>query len=66
MFKSFTRTVSALIIATSLSAPAFASMVEVGGAPMLSEKNIVENAVNSKGPHHAGGSGQGRRGLSIL
>jgi uncharacterized surface protein with fasciclin (FAS1) repeats len=48
MFKSFVRTASALVIAASLSAPAFATMVEVGGAPMLSEKNIIENAVNSK------------------
>ena len=48
MFKSLTRTASALVIAASLAAPAFASMKEVGGAPMLSEKNIIENAVNSK------------------
>ena len=27
--------------------------VEVGGAPMFPSKNIVENAVNSKGPHDA-------------
>jgi uncharacterized surface protein with fasciclin (FAS1) repeats len=48
MFKSIIRTASALVIAASLAAPAFASMKEVGGAPMLSEKNIIENAVNSK------------------
>jgi uncharacterized surface protein with fasciclin (FAS1) repeats len=48
MFKSLIRTASALVIAASLAAPAFASMKEVGGAPMLSEKNIIENAVNSK------------------
>lgn len=32
----------------AISAPAFASSVTVGGAPMFSTKNIVENAVNSK------------------
>ncbi len=32
----------------SVSAPALASTVEVGGAPMFSNKNIIQNAVNSK------------------
>jgi len=31
-----------------LAAPAFAANPEVGGAPMYADKNIVENAVNSK------------------
>ncbi len=48
MFKTLARTTSALVIAASMAAPAFASMKEVGGAPMFSEKNIIENAVNSK------------------
>ncbi len=48
MIKSLVRTTAALAIAASLAAPAFAAMVEVGGAPMFSEKNIIENAVNSK------------------
>jgi uncharacterized surface protein with fasciclin (FAS1) repeats len=32
----------------SISAPAFAKTVTVGGAPMFSSKNIIQNAVNSK------------------
>lgn len=50
MFRS-TRT-SAIVIAAvfGLAAPAFAQShpVTVGGAPMYANKNIVENAVNSK------------------
>ncbi len=33
---------------TTVAAPAFAATVTVGGAPMFSNKNIIENAVNSK------------------
>ncbi len=32
----------------ALAGPSFAANPEVGGAPMLAEKNIIENAVNSK------------------
>ena len=46
-FKSFKILLSAGIIAITSSA-AFAMNPEVGGAPMFAEKNIVENAVNSK------------------
>lgn len=48
MFKSMLRTVT---VASILSAGAFAAHAEnpmVGGAPMYDNKNIVENAVNSK------------------
>ena len=34
--------------------------VTVGGAPMYPSKNIVQNAVNSEGSHHAGCRGEGR------
>jgi uncharacterized surface protein with fasciclin (FAS1) repeats len=48
----FTRSASLLVsaaFAATLAAPAaFAENPMVGGAPMYSEKNIVENAVNSK------------------
>ena len=38
-----------LVSATLMSSTLFAqSSVEVGGAPMYANKNIVENAVNSK------------------
>ena len=46
-FKSFKILLSAGIVAITSSA-AFAMNPEVGGAPMFAEKNIVENAVNSK------------------
>ena len=39
---------AALAFATFTAAPAFADNPMVGGAPMYPEKNIVENAVNSK------------------
>ncbi|MCQ2005520.1 fasciclin domain-containing protein [Rhizobium sp. NRK18] len=42
-----TTTLSALLMA-AVAAPAFAANPEVGGAPMYENKNIVENAVNSK------------------
>ena len=49
MMKSFLRAgVAAMIALGTISAPAFAKTVTVGGAPMFSTKNIVENAVNSK------------------
>lgn len=41
------KSASFAVILTMLAAPAFANP-EVGGAPMLETKNIVENAVNSK------------------
>ena len=42
-------TASVLGIGVVAIAPAFAAEpVTVGGAPMYAEKNIVENAVNSK------------------
>ena len=42
--------VSAAALAATLfvSASAFAANPEVGGSPMLEEKNIIENALNSK------------------
>ena len=44
------RFVSAAALAATLfvSASAFAANPEVGGSPMLEEKNIIENALNSK------------------
>ncbi len=36
------------LFAGALASPTFASIKTVGGAPMYSQKNIVENAVNSK------------------
>jgi uncharacterized surface protein with fasciclin (FAS1) repeats len=40
---------SALVLGAAAAAPTFAAMtVMVGGAPMYPNKNIVENAVNSK------------------
>lgn len=52
MFKTIIRASVATMIAfgsvASVSAPAFASTVTVGGAPMYSSKNIIQNAVNSK------------------
>lgn len=41
---------TAIVAFSSLAVPAIAQMapVEVGGAPMYAEKNIIENAVNSK------------------
>ena len=52
MFKSILRASVATMIAfgsvAAVSAPAFASTVTVGGAPMFSTKNIIQNAVNSK------------------
>jgi uncharacterized surface protein with fasciclin (FAS1) repeats len=38
----------AAVLAIGLAAPAFAENPMVGGAPMFAEKNIIENAVNSK------------------
>ena len=52
MFKSLVRASFVTMIAFSslsaVSSPTFASTVTVGGAPMFSTKNIIENAVNSK------------------
>ncbi len=39
---------AALATSVALIAPALAANPQVGGAPMLENKNIVENAVNSK------------------
>ncbi len=45
----FTRALSAGLVAlTMLSSAAYAKNPMVGGAPMYADKNIVENAVNSK------------------
>jgi uncharacterized surface protein with fasciclin (FAS1) repeats len=41
-------TLAATALALSLNVAAFAANPDVGGAPMFEEKNIVENAVNSK------------------
>jgi uncharacterized surface protein with fasciclin (FAS1) repeats len=38
----------ALLSASALAGAAFAGNPDVGGAPMFEDKNIVENAVNSK------------------
>ncbi|MEM5501503.1 fasciclin domain-containing protein [Ahrensia kielensis] len=46
-FTTLKTSVAALIVAASAST-AFAMNPEVGGAPMFAEKNIIENAVNSK------------------
>ena len=43
-----TTALSAVIAAGALLAPAYAENPMVGGAPMFEDKNIVENAVNSK------------------
>mgnify|MGYP000247657937 CR=1 FL=1 len=51
MFKSVLKSTSAVFVAAGIalaSAPAFAENPMVGGAPMYEDKNIVENAVNSK------------------
>jgi uncharacterized surface protein with fasciclin (FAS1) repeats len=52
MFKSLIRASLVSMIAfgsvAAVSSPSFASTVTVGGAPMFSTKNIIENAVNSK------------------
>lgn len=51
MFKSVLKSTSAIVMAAGIafaSAPAFAENPMVGGAPMYEDKNIVENAVNSK------------------
>ena len=52
MFKTLIRatTVAMLTLGTVglVATPVFAKTVTVGGAPMFSTKNIVENAVNSK------------------
>lgn len=47
MFKIITRTAIAATLAISGAAAAYANP-EVGGAPMYANKNIIENAVNSK------------------
>ncbi|MEV8881769.1 fasciclin domain-containing protein, partial [Mesorhizobium ciceri] len=39
---------SALVAGVAIAAPAYAKNPNVGGAPMYTTKNIVENAVNSK------------------
>ena len=39
---------SALVASVAIAAPAYAKNPNVGGAPMYTTKNIVENAVNSK------------------
>jgi uncharacterized surface protein with fasciclin (FAS1) repeats len=46
--KSTIRRLVAVALVTSLAAPALAANPRVGGAPMFENKNIVENAVNSK------------------
>lgn len=46
-FTTLKSTIAALVVATSATT-AFAMNPEVGGAPMFEDKNIVENAVNSK------------------
>lgn len=50
MFTKSTRITAALAVAASLaiSTSVFAANPMVGGAPMFENKNIVENAVNSK------------------
>jgi uncharacterized surface protein with fasciclin (FAS1) repeats len=52
MFKTLIRASFVTMIAAgtlaAVSAPVFAKTVTVGGAPMYSAKNIIENAVNSK------------------
>ena len=40
--------ISALVAGVAIAAPAYAKNPNVGGAPMYTTKNIVENAVNSK------------------
>src|ERR1051325_7041467 len=40
--------ISALVAGVAIAAPAHAKNPNVGGAPMYTTKNIVENAVNSK------------------
>ncbi len=53
--------VGALLMTSSIT-PVMAKekTVMVGGAAMYPSKNIVENAVHSRGSHHAGGGGEGR------
>ncbi|MCO6185580.1 fasciclin domain-containing protein [Rhizobium sp. L1K21] len=48
MFKFITRTSLAAALVVSGATLAYAANPEVGGAPMYENKNIVENAVNSK------------------
>ena len=48
IFNRMTVAGAAVLALTSFSSVAFAKNPMVGGAPMLANKNIVENAVNSK------------------
>ena len=49
MIQLKSRTVAGMLVALALStAPVYAAVKMVGGAPMYPTKNIVENAVNSK------------------
>ena len=48
MKRHLTLAAAAIIAATSLSGVAMAATKMVGGAPMYPQKNIIENAVNSK------------------
>ncbi len=44
---TFARTATATLVLVAMTGAAFAANPMVGGAPMLEERNIVENAVNS-------------------
>jgi uncharacterized surface protein with fasciclin (FAS1) repeats len=48
MLKSTIRTLALATVVSTVAAAAFAANPMVGGAPMYENKNIVENAVNSK------------------
>jgi uncharacterized surface protein with fasciclin (FAS1) repeats len=48
MLKSVIRTLALATVVSTVAASAFAANPMVGGAPMYENKNIVENAVNSK------------------
>ncbi|MGR6466948.1 fasciclin domain-containing protein [Rhizobium sp. PAMB 3182] len=48
MLKALRTTTISVLLMAAVAAPAFAANPEVGGAPMYENKNIVENAVNSK------------------
>jgi hypothetical protein len=67
MSKRFALFATAALLAFGAVAatPSLAQMAEktvnVGGAPMYPSKNIIQNAVNSKDPHHARGRREGRR-----
>lgn len=48
MFKTLARRAAVVAILSTSAVGAFAANPQVGGAPMYENKNIVENAVNSK------------------